>query len=216
MNVPILCKVFILFILGISKCEHRTCLPGHMKLYDVSRSQHTFCGIQKPQSRISFIPPYLTGDRLTISKPPLQSAAPLPGALHNPGHLPVSFYDCPLTPTKDFDINLPFYSTIISKKDPNSSLNDWITEIPEAIQAKNILKIRRKKMNKHQLKKFRKKMRFVRRKEMHARRKKKEKIFQAQLNSKIQQGIDFDAEEFLQEKLALARKGGYKIDLFGR
>lgn len=212
-----LCQAFrSLVVSGISKCEHRKCLPGHMKLYDVSRSQHTYCSIQRHQSLLSPLPPYISGDKLTVSGPHLQLVSPLPGAIHNPGILPVSFYDCPVTPAKDFDIYLPFPSATISKKDPDSSLNEWIIENPKAIQAKNILKIRRRKMNKHRLKKFRKRMRFVRRKEMHARRKKKEKIFRAKLDAKIQQGIDFDAEEFLQERLALARKGGYKIDVFGR
>ncbi|CAI9727496.1 Hypothetical predicted protein [Octopus vulgaris] len=210
-----------LMVSGISKSEWKKCLPGHMKLYDVSHTSHTYSSMPKHSTDnllngyavLSTLPH--SGISLNFTRHNLRPALPT-GSVIDPLISPLPFYECPVKSNKDV-FQLPFHSpTIISKEDPLSFLNEWIIESPLAIQAKNILKIRRRKMNRHRLKKLRKRMRFVRRKELHKRRKKKEKLFQAKLQAKIQTGIDFDAEEFVQDKLALARKGGYKIDIFGR
>ncbi|GAB1603399.1 aurora kinase A-interacting protein-like isoform X1 [Argonauta hians] len=210
-----------LMVSGISKSEWKKCLPGHMKLYDVSHPHRTYTNLHKHPvdnqlnryAILSSLPP--SSSSLAPFRHTLSPALPSP-LVKDPLISPLPFYDCPVKSNKD-EFQLPYHSpTVISKEDPESTLNEWIIESPLAIQAKNILKIRRRKMNRHRLKKLRKRMRFVRRKELHRRRKKKEKILQEQLQAKIQTGIDFDAEEFVQDKLALARKGGYKIDIFGR
>ncbi|XP_018350575.1 PREDICTED: uncharacterized protein LOC108753481 [Trachymyrmex septentrionalis] len=73
-------------------------------------------------------------------------------------------------------------------------------------QAVNMLRVRRKKMKKHQRKKLRKKMKFIMEKVRLKRRQKKEKLFQAELIAKIKEAEAFDAKEYVNEKLSILNK----------
>lgn len=82
------------------------------------------------------------------------------------------------------------------------------------ILAKNILKIRRKKMNRHHLKKLRKRMKFVFRRRLHRKMKLKEAKIQEEFRAIMKRAEDFEPRDFVQKNLELARKGGFHIDIF--
>ena len=77
-----------------------------------------------------------------------------------------------------------------------------------------MLKIRRHKMKKHKLKKFRKRMIYVHRKlaDIKERKKEHKQLEFERKWTKIAE--DYDPEQFVDERLALARKGGYGKPLF--
>ena len=83
-------------------------------------------------------------------------------------------------------------------------------------EAREIMKIRRKKMKRHLLKKFRKRMAFTLRKMKRDRRKKKEAVFQARLASIKDWGDSFSARDWVQEELEKARKGGFYINVLAK
>lgn len=112
---------------------------------------------------------------------------------------------------------LPICSSLEMPQNQNSG-----TEITEpvvnnnqkpVIEAKNIMKIRRRKMNRHQLKKFRKRMKFVLLKQRMAKEKKKEAAFQAMLADIRQDAENYDALQFIKGELEAARRGGFWIDI---
>lgn len=69
-------------------------------------------------------------------------------------------------------------------------------------------------MNRHLLKKFRKRMKFTLRKQRLQSRRKKEKAFRLVLDKFRIQSDAFDAEQHIKDQLVLAKKGGYKVDIF--
>lgn len=83
-------------------------------------------------------------------------------------------------------------------------------------EARAILKIRRKKMKRHLLKKFRKRMAFALRKMKRDRRKKKEAVFQARLANIKEWGDSFSARNWAQEELEKARMGGFYINVLSK
>ncbi|ESO99407.1 hypothetical protein LOTGIDRAFT_78989, partial [Lottia gigantea] len=76
------------------------------------------------------------------------------------------------------------------------------------------VKIRRRKMNKHKLKKCRKRQVHKRRTDRIMKEKKKEMRFQEKLASIAQWADDFNAQEFVDNELKLARRGGFSVDVF--
>ncbi|XP_041377717.1 uncharacterized protein LOC121390072 [Gigantopelta aegis] len=122
--------------------------------------------------------------------------------------------DCPTLPRIFHDISLPELK-IHQIIDPFPHGKDGVDKTPPAIEARQILKIRRRKMNRHLLKKFRKRMAFTLRKQRLLMEKKKEAAFQAKLDVIRKSGEDFNALEFVQKELEMARKGGFQIDVFG-
>lgn len=80
-------------------------------------------------------------------------------------------------------------------------------------EARQIMKIRRKKMKRHLLKKYRKRMVFTLRKIKKQKRKKKEAMFQAQLAKIKESGDVFSAMDWVQDHLDKARKGGFHINV---
>ncbi|XP_064599469.1 small ribosomal subunit protein mS38-like [Liolophura sinensis] len=80
--------------------------------------------------------------------------------------------------------------------------------------AKNILKIRRRKMNRHHLKKLRKRMKFVFRKRLHRKLKLKEAKLQEEFRAIMKRAEDFEPRDFVQKNLELARKGGFHVNIF--
>lgn len=83
-------------------------------------------------------------------------------------------------------------------------------------EARHIQKIRRKKMKRHLLKKFRKRMYFTLKKQRVARKKKKMAVFQARLDQIRNWGESFSAEAFVQEELEKARRGGFYISIMNK
>lgn len=83
-------------------------------------------------------------------------------------------------------------------------------------EARQILKIRRKKMKRHLLKKYRKRMFFLLRKQRRERKQKKEAVFQAKLDEIQQWGESFCAREYVLEELKKARQGGFYINILDR
>lgn len=73
-------------------------------------------------------------------------------------------------------------------------------------QANRLIKIRRRKMRRHKLKKLRKKMKFEWAKRRQRRELRKEKAFQAVLIAQIKEAEKFSAEEFVAEKLRQANE----------
>lgn len=76
-----------------------------------------------------------------------------------------------------------------------------------------LITIRHKKMKKHQLRKLRKRMRFLRRKLEAVKRKKREKVLQNYENNMKKWSAEFDAEKFVEDHLQRARKAGWEIDI---
>ncbi|KAL3861086.1 hypothetical protein ACJMK2_007167 [Sinanodonta woodiana] len=85
---------------------------------------------------------------------------------------------------------------------------------PEKLTKWNVIAIRRKKMNRHKLKKRRKKLKFLYRKIRQRRLKKKEQKLQEEVESIRARGTKYDALQEVKDNLAQARKGGYHMDIF--
>ncbi|KAK6177758.1 hypothetical protein SNE40_015796 [Patella caerulea] len=118
-------------------------------------------------------------------------------------------YDCPTSIQTVQDIIAPHVNKInVTTPPPNT--NDTTGKF-----ARNIMKIRRRKMNKHLLKKFRKANLFKLRIQTQQLKKKKERIFAAHLATYTKAAKDFDAEEFIKSELELARRGGFYVDVLG-
>jgi len=73
-------------------------------------------------------------------------------------------------------------------------------------QAVNMIKIRHKKMKKHKRRKLRKKMAILWAKIKLKRNQKKEKLFQTELIGKVKEAQEFDAKEYVNEKLNILNK----------
>ncbi len=81
---------------------------------------------------------------------------------------------------------------------------------------KHITIIRRRKVKKHHYKKWKKKHhKLIKARKMRKKRNADEKVWEAMRKfTKLKE--EFDAEQFVDEKLALARKGGWGIDLWAQ
>jgi len=77
----------------------------------------------------------------------------------------------------------------------------------------SMIRIRYKKMKKHQLRKLRKRMRFLKAKQKAAKLKKKEKLMQEYERSQAKLGEEFNAEKSIEEHMKLGREAGWGIDI---
>lgn len=77
-----------------------------------------------------------------------------------------------------------------------------------------LLRIRRHKMKKHKLKKFRKRMIFLHRKLSEIKKRKKQQRLVEFQQMWAKRAASFDPEKQLEDQLLLARKGGYGVPLF--
>ena len=98
-------------------------------------------------------------------------------------------------------------------EDPSPLRNGVNGNAPIKKEAARMIGIRRLKMNKHQLKKLRKRMLFHNRKMADIKKKRKESKVVAHLNMIRSWGTNFNAEEFVKDQVATARKGGFKVDI---
>lgn len=94
------------------------------------------------------------------------------------------------------------YDSPVSEKSVDLPTNGRIIEK----QAVRMIIIRRKKIKKHKRKKLRKKMKFEWAKIRIKRSQKREKLFQAELISKVEKAEAFDAKEYVNEKLNILNK----------
>lgn len=74
--------------------------------------------------------------------------------------------------------------------------------------------VRHRKMKKHKLRKFRKRMIFLFRKLKEIKRKKKEKVMLALERECAQKANDFDPELYVDRLITKAKRGGWGIDIF--
>ena len=77
-----------------------------------------------------------------------------------------------------------------------------------------LIRIRKRKMKKHKLRKLRKRMIFLNRKLTARKKAKKEKLMRAHELECKRKGEEFSADKFIEEKIALAREGGWHIDVW--
>jgi len=80
----------------------------------------------------------------------------------------------------------------------------------------NLMISRHKMMKKHQLKKLRKRMYYTWKKEAEIKNRKKEKKMLAYEDSWRKLAGEFDAEKFVTERIDLAKKGGWGVNIFER
>lgn len=80
----------------------------------------------------------------------------------------------------------------------------------------HLINVRKRKMKKHKLKKFRKRMIFLHRKLTEIKKKRKEKALQAIERSFATSAREFDAEKYVAEHIKDAKRGGWKIDVIQR
>ncbi|KAL6261937.1 hypothetical protein P5V15_007020 [Pogonomyrmex californicus] len=139
----------------------------------------------EPTHRIKFMPGTLNIDSgISIHKNikmPVVKILPLYRPVN---YLPIK-YDFPIL---EKSIDLPTNEKIIEK------------------QAVRMIRIRHKKIKKHKRRKLRKKMKFIWEKTRFKRNQKKEKLFQAELVSKIKEAEAFDAKEYVKERLNILNK----------
>ncbi|XP_065337232.1 uncharacterized protein LOC135937856 [Cloeon dipterum] len=110
------------------------------------------------------------------------------------------------------DLLIPIYRTPVVPKNlpvsvPLVPISTPGTEKDE-IQAARLIVIRRHKMKKHKRKKLRKRMKFEWAKLRFRRETKKEKEFQDGLIKKVDEAHEFDAENYVQEKLRKLKLSG--------
>jgi hypothetical protein len=116
---------------------------------------------------------------------------------------------------------LPTYFNIVQEKF-TPGLENLVPKVDPSLHQSTIVKysmpymlrIRRHKMKKHKLKKFRKRMIFVHRKLAEIKQRKKERKMLEFQKKWIKLAEDYDPEKFVDDRLALARKGGYGKSLF--
>ena len=124
-----------------------------------------------------------------------------------------------IDPLKPVEYRLPVSNEIVSEI-VTPSLEHTVPITDPALfpvvekQAAWLVKQRHRKMKNHQRRKFRKRMKFVLRAMKLRRTKRREAKLQAELKRIQDIGDNFNAEQFVREKLELSRQGGYKLDIF--
>jgi len=159
----------------LSKYSNKDIIPFHLKSSAALRSQITSIDIKTPWHINSIINPKIENPIITTD------------------------IEVPL---------LPNQQEIIDKN--HSKIQDF--ELPatengigeDGIQAAVLIKIRRRKMRRHKLKKLRKRMKFEYAKRRQKRELKKEKAFQAVLIAQIKEAEKFSAEQYVADKLKQA------------
>ena len=113
---------------------------------------------------------------------------------------------------------LPTYQTVLQEKVSPELGNESpkVDPLPLVIrkEAAWLVRIRHKKMKKHKLKKLRKKMYFWNKKQTDIKMKKKEKMMQLMEKQFAVWADEFDAEKHVEERIEMAKKGGWGINIF--
>jgi len=117
-------------------------------------------------------------------------------------------YDLPTVPGRDVRKDVPEVSTgVIPIEDPSQNA------VTSKMLLPNMLVVRRRKMKKHKLKKLRKRLRFVMRRRRQLKEKRKEREIQQYEREQAKLGQLYNAEQYVDEQLVLARKSGWHIDI---
>jgi len=119
-------------------------------------------------------------------------------------------YDLPPLPGHTERKELPHISPIsvpVTIEDPRN------TGVTSKLVLPELITIRRRKMKKHKLKKLRKRMRFVMRRRRQKKEKRKEREIQQYEREQAKLGQAYNAEKYIDDQLALARKSGWHIDI---
>jgi 6-pyruvoyl-tetrahydropterin synthase len=110
----------------------------------------------------------------------------------------------------------PAAQRVVSITDPNPLqriIDQGAPVVKKEARQMSTIRIRRKKMKKHQLRRLRKRMRFLMRKLKAVKLKKKEKRMQEYEKEKKRWADEFDAEKVIDEHLVKARDCGWGIDI---
>lgn len=120
-------------------------------------------------------------------------------------------YDCPTLSTVTTEkVTPPLKSQIpIADPDPLQRVIDQGGTGNEKYAMPYLMRIRHRKMKKHQLRKLRKRMLIVNRKLADIKRKKKEKIMLEYKQNWKNLADNFDPEKHIEEQLRMARKAGF-------
>lgn len=136
------------------------------------------------------------------------------------GDFPISniSYECPKIPALDIEITPPpSLNKVKPLDDPRTNQikrRSPGVDMPEK-QASERMRIRHKKMKKHQLKRLRERTWPIIRKTRHLKHIKKMRLYNNKLETLRSYGSQFDAMDFIQSSVNKARKRGYFIDVLG-
>ena len=119
-------------------------------------------------------------------------------------------YDLPCHTILDLEKVTPTVDRIQPVMDPSRTPGQPAARIETMPYLVNI---RHKKMKKHKLKKFRKRMIFLHRKLNEIKKKKKEKVIVAMERSFATSAQEFNAEEYIENHIKEAKRGSWKIDV---
>ncbi|XP_014282775.1 uncharacterized protein [Halyomorpha halys] len=150
----------------------------------------------------------LGGSVRCLSQRPTQTTPYFTPTVVSPRFTPI-FTDPTLVTNNKSILDIPFISkNMIDFPIKIIPLEDkaplTVVEEPDKIikkEAARLIVIRRSKMKRHKLKKLRIKMKFIWAKVRQRREMKKEKAFQAELMCKIKEAENFDARQYVREKL---------------
>lgn len=129
----------------------------------------------------------------------------------------VGMYECPNSSRADVDFILP---TMQFFNDLNIDRECPGVQKPEMLARKKVrklyrlMRIRERMHNRHRLKRYRKKLKFLFIKLKRDKLAKKEAKLQAEIKGMYDAVESYDPLARIREEIALARKGGFRIDLF--
>ncbi|CAH1774272.1 unnamed protein product [Owenia fusiformis] len=119
-------------------------------------------------------------------------------------------YDLPMGMILPLDKEMPCIDTNKEIKDPTVHDRPVIRK-----EARRIQKLRRWRMNRHQLKKLRKRMKYEYRKQRIYKAKKKEAAIQAELDAIMLAAKEWDPlKDVVKQNLDFARRGGYSVNVW--
>ncbi|VDI31158.1 Hypothetical predicted protein, partial [Mytilus galloprovincialis] len=130
----------------------------------------------------------------------------------------VGMYECPNAARADIDFILP---TMQFFNDLNIDRECPGIQKPEMLARKKVrklyrlMRIRERMHNRHRLKRYRKKLKFLFIKLKRDKLAKKEAKLQSEIKGMYDAVESYDPLARIREEIALARKGGFRIDLFG-
>ena len=134
---------------------------------------------------------------------------------------PVPVHDCPKTRNQNLEISVP---SLINKLptlpigDPGTShtqMESPGTSSLEKLADTDRMRVRRRKMKKHQQRRRKAKLWPILRKQKFQKELRKKALFQKELDRIKSYGTNFDAMQEVKSNLEKARKMGYMFDIFG-
>lgn len=188
---------------------------SNVKIYDIQRETTNNLINQFP--RLSVVSPYLLKSEMkseyqcpSKTKPHME--------IFDIVNSTVDFYECPDSSKFDVDFILPtmqFFNDLdIGRECPGTDKPEMLAKRRKRYEMR-ILRIRARKMNRHKLEKFRKRMKYVFRKFKLRKVKRKQEKLKAEIEEMHAAVRSYDPLAVIKEEIALARRGGFRIDLYG-